>query len=178
MKKISVFFFLTMMLTVFSSCNSKKTYSELQKEEVIMIDSYIKRNNINVVTTMPAIDQWGANTYYKSSTGLYFHLVSPGDTTISLAAKSKVALRYVIYDVSEAKKVIMDLSNVVQSSYPDMITYGDYTYGSAGLHEAVGYMKYHNSVADVIIPSDLNTGDFNKNVTPVLYENLTIKLPQ
>lgn len=70
MKKILTAFFSLFFIIVFAACDNTKSYSELQDEEIVTIENYIKKNNIQVVTTKPADNAWGTNVYYKTASGL------------------------------------------------------------------------------------------------------------
>lgn len=46
MKKILTAFFSLFFIIVFAACDNTKSYSELQDEEIVTIENYIKKNNI------------------------------------------------------------------------------------------------------------------------------------
>lgn len=177
MKKISLIFSLLLLLTGFMACSDTKTYGELQDDEQALIADYIQRHNIKVVTTKPEANAWEANTYYKSSSGLYFHLVNPGDYTTNDTVKSKaiIAYRYRLYTLNNPSDTIVNNWSTVDYSFPSTVAYGDYTSSSVGIQEAFTYMKYNNSEAKVIIPHDLSTSTYLQSVTPMVYD-LKIKL--
>ena len=173
MNKILSILFPLFLLTVFAACDDTKSYSELQDEEIITIQNYIQQNNIQVVTTKPADNGWGTNVYYKTSSGLYFHLVAPGDKTDSLKVNSTIGYRFIEYNLDTNKSI--RIKNWEPRDYvnPWIFTYGSSTaitnFG-AGIYEAIGLMKYKFSEATIIVPAALNTSTYNQYVTPVSYD--------
>lgn len=177
MKKISILFSLILLLVGFYACSNTKTYSELQDEEQALIKDYIKRNNITVVTTMPKLGEWGDKVYYKSATGLYFHLISPKSVadTINVSDDDKVKLKYKIsyrfrnYSLSLPSDTLSNWSTV-DYAYPNVLIYGNSSSGSVGLQEAVKYMRFLNSEAKVIIPHNISESGYLNSVTPRGYD--------
>lgn len=177
MKKISIILTFFSFLIVFISCSEKKTYSQLQDEEQALIKDFLKRQNITVVTTMPKIGEWKENVYYKSSSGLYFHLIkptSPSDT-LNMSDYQKVKNNYEIsyrsleYTLTEKSDTINKWSTVY-FEYPDVFVYGNYSSGSTGLQEAATYMRFLNSEAKIIVPHNLNEIDYLQVVEPRGYD--------
>lgn len=171
MKKILFITSLLLLTIGFVACSddeNTKPYGQLQDEEQALIKDFIKRNNITVVTTMPKSDAWGENEYYKSSSGLYFHLVKAGDTqnNDTVKTKYKISYRSKIYTLSVPGDTISNWSTV-DYAYPDVFMYGDYTSTGTGLQEAAKYMRFVNSHAKIIIPHSLNVSSYLQNVTPI-----------
>ncbi|MFV0471760.1 MAG: DUF4827 family protein [Paludibacteraceae bacterium] len=167
--KFKLFAIALMTLTVlFSACSNKKTYSELQDEEQALITNYLKKNNIKVVTILPDSDKWTPDVYYKSTSGLYFHLVSLGDTAQSIKSKSKILYRYAEYTLKG--DTVVNTYNPQEYRYPHRLTFEDYTTGTTGLQEAVSLMKFQDSEAKIIIPHNLNSSSYLQSVTPMAYD--------
>jgi hypothetical protein len=172
MKKL-IFLFLGFLSIIFSfsSCSNTKTYAELLKDEKAIIASYIKRNNIQVVTTFPADGDWD-NKYVKTSSGLYFHLVNPGDTAANadtLASNDVVVIRYRQYTLTEDPDTLY-YWNTIDYPYPISFNYLDYTQACTAWHEAVSYMKRNNSEAKLIVPSKIGLSEYMNSVTPLGYD--------
>ena len=73
------FVFKSLLLTafigiMFASCDDTETYADQLKSEKALVDEYIARNNIKITNTLPKLFPWPENTYYLSTTGLYFSL--------------------------------------------------------------------------------------------------------
>ena len=173
MKKIFIALFPIFLLTLFVACNNSKSYSELQDDEIITIQNYIKENNIQVVTSKPKDNEWSTNVYYKTPAGAYFHLVNAGDKTDSLTVNSTVGYRFIEYNLDEAKSIRVKNWEPRDYTNPMIFTYGSsasITSIGAATYEAIGLMKYKHSEAKIIVPAALNTSNFNQLVTPVSYD--------
>jgi hypothetical protein len=151
------------------SCSDGKTYAELLKAEERLINNYIRLNNIKVVKTFPAV--WEENVYYKSSTGLYFHLVNAGDTQgDSIAADDLVLPRYLEITLTAKPDTLSDW-NVIDSTYPKSFKFLDATSSAPeAWQEAVAYMKFNNARARFIVHSKIGFTDAESSVTPYLYD--------
>jgi len=171
MKRISYLFFLVFLTSLLStSCTKTKTYSELLNDEQTLINAYIKRNNINVLSSFPADKKWGPNDYVKTSSGLYFHLVDSGNTLIpdTLQLKNTVVDRYKKYTLNIASDTISNW-NTIDFPFPDEFVYGDLTQSFKGFQEAVTYMKRNDSEAKIIVPSIIGIQADMMSVTPYGY---------
>ncbi|MDO9154739.1 MAG: DUF4827 family protein [Paludibacter sp.] len=165
---ISLFFTVTVLLT---SCDDKKTYAELLKDERITIAEYIKRNNIQVVTTLPTQSTWPNNTYFKTTSGLYFQLIDKGDnseTADTLETNDLVSVRYIQYSLTEKSDSIFNW-NTIDSPYPTTFNFKDYSQVSTAWHEAISYMKRNESEAKIIVTSKLGFETNMRSVTPLGY---------
>ena len=158
MKQLSIFLFLSFLVVIIStSCSSTKTFSQQLDDEQATINAYIKRNNINVLSTFPADKKWvkdGQDIYVKTGSGLYFHLVDQGDTLIkkdSLVAKNTVIPRFKQYYLTTASDTTSNW-NTIDYPYPSEFVYLDMTQSCKGFQEAVTYMKYNESQAKIIVP--------------------------
>lgn len=173
---------LIILFTSYSCSNSSDvTYAEQLQAEKTLIADFISRNNIEVVTSLPKTYPWPENLYYKSSTGLYFHLVNRGDSifgtdTISVQSGDLVVTRYMQYTLDAVADTISSW-NTVDYPYPTTFTYLNTAQVCLGWHEAVSYMKYMNSEAKIIVPSKLSFSTFSDNVTPLGFD-LKIKIQQ
>lgn len=172
--KLTVLF--TLLIVVFStSCNKYKTYSQLQDEEQVVIENYIKSNNIQVVTTLPKSGEWGENVYYKSPSGLYFHLINEGVKTDSVRNNTQVGFRYIEKDINADNTIRRQNWEPRDSKEPITFIYGSSTASlmlGVGLQEAIGLMKYKHSEAMAIVPAGLNTSSYSDNryqLYPVTY---------
>ena len=171
MKRIFYLFFLVFLTSLLStSCTNTKTYSELLNDEQTLIGAYIKRNNINVLSSFPADKKWGPNDYVKTGSGLYFHLVDSGNTSIpdTLQLKNTVVDRYKKYTLNIASDTISNW-NTIDFPIPDEFVYGDLTQSFKGFQEAVTYMKRNDSEAKIIVPSIIGIQADMMSVTPYGY---------
>ncbi len=176
MKKINILLLSIAILLLTPACNKYKTFSQLQDEEEVEIQNYIKENKLNIVTTQPTADNWDNNTYYKSSSGLYYHLIDKGETEgDSVRTNLVVGFRFIEYDLDKEKTIRLKNWEPKDYAEPSSMLYGSTnsisTFG-AGLNEAIGLLKYKNAEAYVLVPSNLNTTNYSSGrdkLIPVLY---------
>ncbi|MBP8945108.1 MAG: DUF4827 family protein [Paludibacteraceae bacterium] len=176
-KAVNFFLCLMSLFLLFSSCSDRKTYAELLKDEKKIIADYIERNNIQVVTTFPKINEWGEKVYVKTASGLYFHLVNPGDTSANadtVAQNDLVIVRYIQYTLTVPADTISNW-NTIDYPYPFTFNYLDYSQACQAFHEAVSYMKRNDSEAKIIVPSKIGFSEYMNSVTPLGYD-LKIKI--
>jgi len=175
MKRISYLFFLTFLASLLAtSCSNTKTYAELLKEEKNLIDAYVKRNNIEVVSTFPANTAWsnnGKDVYVLTKSGLYFHMVNSGDLSSNdtLMLKNIVVPRYKEYTLGVVADTLSNWSTI-DYTYPSSFTYGDLTLSCKAFHEAASYMKRNDTQAKIIVPSSIGFNADLLTVTPKAFE--------
>lgn len=173
--KTKVVYLLLLILT-FSACKESNVYSDLLKEERKLIEDYIARNGITVVTEEP--QEWGEKVYWQvpDYDNFYFHLVDQGDTTqTEIEAKEIVLLRFKRYTLDEYADT---LYNWTTQDSPEPIKF-QYMINSdnscTGWQMAVKYMKYPGAQCKIICPSKLGFSEENSSVTPYGYD-LKIKI--
>jgi len=170
MKKIFPFLFLFFVLAItLSSCNDI-TYATELKNEKLLIQDFIKRQGINVITELPEDSTiWNENDYYfNEDDGLYFHLVSPGvgDT---IEANNVVVTRFRQYTLTEIADTINNWTTI-DFPFPTTFVYQDYTQSCTAFHETVSFMKRNDSEAKIIVPSKINFETFWDPATPIGYD--------
>lgn len=170
MKKISIFISVLLTVVALSSCNNN-TYSDDLKAEQELIENFIKRQGITVVTEEPA--EWKDNIYWKipDYDNYYFQLVAPGDTaSAELEAKDRVLLRYIQYTL-EAYADTMRFWNTEDLPEPIELQYMVSTNEScSGWQIALQHMKHSGAECKIICPSKLGFTDQNNNVIPYGYD--------
>lgn len=167
MKRISYLAVLAVAFSLFTfSCSDDDTYAELLKKESKLIDEYIKRNNINVLTSFPKV--WGENDYVLTESGLYFHLVDSGSGLDTLEIKDKVIPRYKQYTLGVEPDTISNWSTI-HGLYPKTYTFGAQGQPSEAFQEAFRYMKKNESQAKLIVPSKIGESQNLRSVTPLGY---------
>jgi len=176
MKRISFLITFTLLTALLiSSCSDKSTYAELLKNEKVVIADYIKRNNIKILKVQPDSNyHWASNEYFLTPSGLYFHLVSAGSDTVSIAISNTVVPRFKQYTLTEPSDTISNWSTV-DFPYPTVFVYGDQTQSCVAFHEAASLMEHNESEAKIIVPSKLGFNENMMSVTPLGYD-LRIKI--
>jgi len=170
MKKINLWMLLMSMTFILIGCNNN-TYSDDLKAEEELIESFIKRQGIKVVTEEPT--EWTENLYWKlpDYDNFYFHLTERGDTTLAeLEAKDKVLLRYRQYTL-DAYADTISYWTTLDSPNPVEIQYLVQSSAScSGWQIALQHMKYSGAQCKIICPSKLGFSDQNSYVIPYGYD--------
>lgn len=170
MKQFTISALLLSIAFVLIGCNNN-TYSDDLKEEQKLIENFIQRQGIQVVTEEP--EEWGDNVYWKlpDYDNYYFHLVQRGDTTSAeLEAKDKVLLRYRQYTL-DAYADTISYWTTLDSPNPVELQYMVSSQASCtGWQLALQYMKYSGAECKIICPSKLGFTDQNSNVIPFGYD--------
>lgn len=170
MKQFTISALLLSIVFVLIGCNNN-TYSDDLKEEQQLIENFIQRQGIQVVTEEP--EEWGDNVYWKlpDYDNYYFHLVQHGDTaSAELEAKDKVLLRYRQYTL-EAYADTVSFWTTLDSPNPVELQYMVSSQASCtGWQLALQYMKYSGAECKIICPSKLGFTDQNSNVIPFGYD--------
>lgn len=158
---LSIISVLFVFLLLFSSCKKGQTYAQELKEEKALIDNYIKRNGIKVVTKMPSDSSFLADEklYYKSTSGLYYRLEKEGrsdqDTINPKKDVVEIEARYKEYTLD----LVADTANYDSPNrypYPHKFVYGLATQTTAvAFLEATSYMRKTESEAKLIVPSKI-----------------------
>lgn len=168
MKQFLILISIAVLIAVTISSCSDTTYAQELKQEQTLIKDYIKRNNIHVISKLPADNAWGENDYYLSSTGLYFHLSNPGVGTDTLELMNTVIPLYFQISLTENPDTTSNWSTV-DNPYPPSFIYGNSSESSSAFQEAASYMKKNESEARLIVPSKINFETFWKPATPTSY---------
>jgi hypothetical protein len=162
--------YILFLLVVASSCNSN-TYSKELKKEQKLIDNYISRNKIQVVTEEPQV--WYDNLYWQvpDYDYFYFHLVTSGDTASAEVKQGKdVLIRFKRYTLEEYADT---LYNWTTADSPDPIKLQyliDSEYSCVGWQLAIKYMKHKGAECKIICPSKLGFDEEKTSVTPYGYD--------
>ncbi len=167
-----IFLIISVAILGFVSCSDRVSYAELQEREQDNIQNFIDKNNIEVVRVMPKEDEWKENIYYKSETGLYYHLVKKGDESIQAKDNSIVSIRFVANKIDKYNKEIIRNWDAQDFIYPETIKISDLSYNQGfgkGVNEALKYMKNYESEAIILVESALNTDSYKNSVTAVRY---------
>jgi len=184
MKKL--YFFLLISIGMLITGCSGNTYSALRAQEDALIGSFIARNQLRIIYTLPEDDVWGEKDYYKVQNSifgtnyddLYFHLIQRGEPTEEIEYGQVVVTRYKKFRLEEGADTLSYWTTI------DKVDPYEFVYGtlsgtgkiceSRGWHEAVRLMKYPGSQCEIIVPSKQGFSDDEMSVTPYVYI-ITIK---
>jgi hypothetical protein len=101
-------------------------------------------------------------------------MVKKGDETIEAKGGDKIIARYIQYTLVENPDTVYNLTTI-DNPDPKTFTYLNLAQVCTGWHEAIGYMKYHDSEARLIVFSKIGFSEFGRPATPVGYD-LKIKI--
>jgi hypothetical protein len=180
MKKASIFLFGSfLLLLLVAGCTTSGTYADLLKTQSIIIRDYIKQNDIQLTSTLPAANAWKSNEYCLTPTGLYYRLLNPGDTTTdSIRAGDRVSVRYLKISITTPPDTVENTWTTLTAAYPYIMTYRVSDSGTpAAWQEAVSYMKYSGSEAQMIVPGNLGFSAEQSSITPFVHIISILKVP-
>ena len=162
-KTVSV---ITVLVMLFTACeNTSMQYSRKLEKEKKAIADYLKRNNVEVLTSVPENDVYAENQFYRTSSGVYFRLDDAGTGSKEIAEGHLVGYRYF--------KITLDANpdTLVRANdypYPSTFTYGR-GQPSVAFGEAVVLMKKAGAQAQLIVPSSAGFSDDYSAVMPYLF---------
>lgn len=151
---------------VLTGCDKTQTYAELLDAEKAAIRSYIKKNNIIVLSTFPADSIFGEKEYFLDAEGLYVHIDS-------LGGKRKVQTGETILLWFEKRGPLPE-DSVTASNYsytkPDEFVYmGSYTSTRYAWYRPLKWVGNGGKVKVIATHTAGNTTD-QSNVQAYTYE--------
>ncbi|GHV11004.1 hypothetical protein FACS1894162_6010 [Bacteroidia bacterium] len=182
MKKIINFVLLLVVLAgMIAACDDQKTMQEYLREESKAIERYIASQGINVQTSYPKDSIFAPNEYFKTSDGLYMHVVSRGNTARRIVPyKEWAQVRFDYYYYIKSY-----VSGSTDSIVPSFNYFPfKFMYGVSGSYAADGSglpcngwaipLQYvgEGGIVDLIIPSSLGNSTDNSSFQPIFYKNL------
>jgi hypothetical protein len=185
MKKTLVFVIALIVALAYSltSCDKQKSLQERLQEERRAIERYIKRNGLVILDEYPEGRAFGEKEFFRTSDGLYIHVVDSGNGQRAVPLENEVTVRFEYrHDiaVSDTSITYWNQTSLIQ---PFSFKYGlSQSYTVSGSLVCVGWvypLSYVGKLAvvDLIIPSALgSTEDNNVNygvINPVFYKGVT-----
>jgi len=169
--KRNIFFGLIGIALLITGCNNN-TYSRLRDQEDKLIENYISRNGLKIITTEPAEDHvWAENEYYKipGYDNLYYHLIQQGDTSHEVVTNDLIIMRYKQFALTENADTLSYWTTLDQA-YPIEFHYMNTSECEAvAWHLAIKQMKYADTQCEIICPSKLGFTADQSSVTPYVY---------
>ncbi|MDR0612550.1 MAG: DUF4827 domain-containing protein [Dysgonamonadaceae bacterium] len=185
MKKFLIFVLTSIVLLScsLSSCDKQKSLQERLQEEKRAIDRYIKRNGLKILNDYPQNGKFGEKEYFRTSDGLYIHVVDSGNGQRATPLVDEVTVRFEYRHeiaVSDTSITYWTESALIQ---PFSFQYGleqSYTVSGSlvckGWVYPLSYVGEH-AVVDLIIPSAVGSAvDNNVNygiINPIFYKGVT-----
>lgn len=177
-----ILLFLATLLIFGTSCNKRKTYADLLKEESRAIDKFISKNKLVILTDFPKDGQFKSNEFYKDpSTGVYYNIIDAGDTITVPKIKEgeEVHVRFNGLEYF-SKDDTTKYSNLdpIRSPWPDTFTYrGAVTVINRSLYSGttpgwVVPLKHvgHTGRVKMIVPFNMGSASDQAGYTPTYYD--------
>lgn len=169
-----------MCLALLGVACSNNSYSKARKSEKKLIQSYVDREDLNILSEEPDYFSWGKKDFYALTNlddNCYFHLTKPGDTTqAAVISGNECLIRYKKYTLEENPDTISTW-NTNELTYPISIIYPNTAAPSCQAWAyAIMHMKYSGAECKLVCPSTVGFTADNSSVTPYIYElKLTIR---
>lgn len=164
MRKIIGFIFAIIAFAIgFSAC-STDTYADKLKKETEAINRFLSDNGISVINTYPEGGIFKSNEYFKDAgTGVYIHVINPGNADKPIKGKTTVYLRYENV-INLLTKDTLDHSNNTpgRDIYPMEFEYGKtstYTYPALSSPTLLQYQMYMFLSPSCVLPLDYGLGN-------------------
>ena len=179
MKRI-VFWMAAVLALVTTACNNN-TYNSLRQQEDKLIDNFVSRNGLTILTEEPAVDHvWDEKEYYKvpGYDKLYFHLIERGDSIrvegedtvdLKILANDLIVVRYKKFGLMEYADTLSYWTTLDQAYPVEFHYYNTSECEAVAWHEAVRLMKYPDSQCEIITPSTQGFEADQTSVTPYVY---------
>ncbi|MDR1632677.1 MAG: DUF4827 domain-containing protein [Dysgonamonadaceae bacterium] len=185
MRKTLIFVLTSIALLTYSltSCDKQKSLQERLQEEKRAIDRYVKRNGLVILNEYPQNGIFGEKEYFRTSDGLYIHVVDSGNGRRATPLVDEITVRYEYrHDIAVSDSSITYWSNSALI-YPFSFKYGlQQSYTVSGSLVCVGWvypLSYvgEHAVVDLLIPSALGSAEDNNVsygiINPVFYKGVT-----
>ncbi len=183
MKKSTYIILSLIALTILgSSCNKRKTYADLLKEENKAIDKFIAKNKLVILDAFPKNGTFKEKEFYRDpATGVYYSIVEVGDTINTKKAKdgSEVHVRFKgLKYFSKNDSIEYNNYDPIRSPFPESFTYrGPVTmlnrslYSSTTAGWAVPLQHVgRNGKVRMIVPFNMGSQGDQQAYTPTYYD--------
>jgi hypothetical protein len=161
-----------LFLTV--SCKDTMTYADYLDREAKAIDLFIESNNLTILKDFPSDGNFNEKEFFKDpATGVYFHIISYGDTTQRLKWKEEVYVRFkgLHYFASEDTTKYSNLTGE-----PEVITFigpvsssTKSNYATPGWVVPLNYVG-HTGKVQMIIPFNMGSSYDQSRYEPTYYD--------
>lgn len=191
MKKLTLFFFALLAVCLgFQACDNTKTYAEMLDDEKNVINEFIKKNNIKVISQSEFYEQDSTtnvaeNEYVQLASGVYMQIVDGGPVkTDTVKNNDQVLVRFMEYSLFDADTVVSNLHEpavvdefrytVSSSSIAGRFVQG-YMYSYYGSSVPAGWLVPLTYVANrahvkLIVPSKMGHENAMRYVYPYFYD--------
>ena len=181
MKKLVVITLALAGLSILAiSCKDQKTYADYLKDEERAIDQYILKNDLSILKKFPDNGTFKAGDFYLDpETGVYYNIVSYGDTSRNISFGEEVYIRF-----SGLKYFSVDdstsYSNMDTNNHPNpqtVVFRAPVNNDTKGYYDNPGWIVPltrvgHNGVVRMIIPFNMGSSYDRSNFIPTYYDHI------
>ena len=168
---------------VSTSCNKRRTYAEILKDETRAIEKFIQENKLVVLDEFPASLIFRTNEFYRDpATGVYFNIIEPGDTASKVKEGEEVYVRFIGLRYFTSSNDTTEYSNLdpIRSPFPESLTYrGPVTVMNRSLYSGTtpGWavpLTYvgHAGRVKMIIPFNMGSQSDQQSYSTTYYDNI------
>ena len=184
MKKTHYIIFCLLGLALVStSCNKRKTYAEILKDETRAIEKFILENKLVVLDEFPTSLVFKTNEFYRDpATGVYFNIIERGDTANKVKEGEEVYVRFSGLRYFTSSNDTTEYSNLdpIRSPFPESLTYrGPVTVMNRSLYSGTtpGWavpLTYvgHAGRVKMIIPFNMGSQSDQQSYSTTYYDNV------
>lgn len=173
------------LMIVAISCNKRKTYAELLKDETKAIDKFISENKLTVLDEFPSNSVFKPNEFYRDpATGVYYNIIELGDTLTSNMVKlgEEVYVRFsgLRYFTSKNDSTEYSNNDPIRSPMPETIIYrGPVTVSNRSLYSsttpgwAVPLTRVgHAGKVKLIVPFNMGSASDQQSYSTTYYDKV------
>lgn len=179
--------FLLGLTLVTASCNKRKTYAEILKDETKAIDKFISENKLVILKEFPTNSIFKTNEFYRDpATGVYYNIIELGDTTAAQMAKEgeEIYVRFsgLKYFASANDSTTYSNLDPVRSPFPETIIFrGPVTIQNRSFYSgtttapawAVPLTHVGNAgKVKLIVPFNMGTSSDQSSYSTTYYDNV------
>lgn len=180
-----VLFLLGFML-IGVSCNKRKTYAEILKDENKAIEKFISQNKLVILDEFPANSTFKPNEFYRDpATGVYYNIIDKGDesTVDKVKEGEEIYVRFSGLRYFASKNDTIEYSNndPIRSPFPETIIYrGPVTVRNRSLYSTPGWAVPlprigHTGKVKLIVPFNMGSQSDQQSYSTTYYENVTYR---
>lgn len=181
-KSFYIILSLVFIAALSSSCNKRKTYADLLKEENRAIDKFIAKNKLTILDAFPKNGAFKEHEFYRDpATGVYFNIIQVGDTINTEKAKegSEVHVRFKgLKYFSKNDSIEYNNYDPIMSPWPETFVYrGLVTIANRSLYATPGWavpLQYvgRKGKVKLIVPFNMGSSTDQQGYTPTYYDSL------
>lgn len=165
------------ILLLTTSCDKKKSYADLLRDEIKIIDKFIAKNGIVLLDKFPEDTIFKSNEFYRDpATGVYFNIISKGENRKAEEGE-EIYLRYDGLRIISAKNDTITFSTLNAPNPSTLIFRGQVTMANKSIYASttpawVVPLRYigHKGRAKMIVPFTMGSRSETLNYQTTYYD--------